>query len=120
MSTPPRTRFQTRGTGDGTMFGTPVVNAALSTELFALAVASLILGMTRESTKVLAIQRTLARVPSVAYPFDQSRPNFVNVQILLLTIPTPPLALLGTAAHWLVTQFSANSGGGVLAASNQF
>jgi hypothetical protein len=62
MSTLPWTRFQTRGTGDGTSFGTLMVNAALAAGLLALAVASLVLGMTWESTKVLAIQRTLARV----------------------------------------------------------
>ena len=69
---------------------------------------------------MLAIQRTLARVLGVVYALDQSRPNLVNVQILLLTISTPSLAFLGTAAHRLITQFSANSGGGVLVASNLF
>lgn len=120
VGTFPWTRFQTRSTGDGTMSGTLVVNAALTAGLLAFAVASLVLGMTRESTKMLAIQRTLARMPSVVYALDWSRPNLVDVQILLLTIPTPSLALRGTAAHWLIAQFSAKGGGGVLAARNPF
>jgi hypothetical protein len=55
MGTLPRTHFQTRGTCDGTIAGTLVVIAALTAGLLAFTVASLIFGMTRESTKMLAI-----------------------------------------------------------------
>ena len=96
------------------------MDAVLTTGLFALAVASLVLGVARVSTRVLAIQRAFARVVGVIHAFDQSRPNLVNVQIQLLTPPTSSLALLGTAAHRLVTQFGANGRGWIFMASNLF
>jgi hypothetical protein len=97
-----------------------VVNAALTARLFAQVVASLVLGMTWESTKVLTIQHMLARVLDVVNESDWSQPNLGRVQIQLLTIPAASLAFLGTAGHWLITQFVANSGSGVLEARNLF
>ena len=94
--------------------GTSVVNAALAAGLPALAAASLVLGMTRQRTQVLTIQRTLARVLGEVYAFDRSRPNLLSVQLLI--IPTSSPAFLGTIVHRLSTRFIANSGGGVLEA----
>ena len=70
MITPPWARFQTWGTGGGTRLGTFVMNTALATGFLALVVASLVLGMTRASTEVLAIQRALARMLYVVYACD--------------------------------------------------
>ena len=94
------------------------MDAALTATLLALAVASLVLGMAWASTEVLAVQRALARVLCVVYTFDQSRSNLVDVQIPLLTLPASSLALLGTTAHGLTTQFGAGDGGWFLVASN--
>jgi len=120
MFTPPWTCFQTRCAGDGTSVGTRVVNATLAAGLLALAVASFVLGVARLSAKMLAIQCSFARVLGVVYASDRSRPNFVDVQIQLLTSSTSSLALPGTAAHWLVAKFGTISGGWVLVARNPF
>lgn len=120
MSTLPWTRSRTWRADDRTKLGTLLVNAALTAGFFALAVAPLVLRMAWESTKVLAIQRTLARVLGVVYALDRTRPNFVNVQIPPLTIVAFPSAVFRTAAHWLIAQFNAYSGGGILEASNLF
>jgi len=95
-----------------------MVGAALTTGLLALAVASFVLGVARASTKVLAIQRTLAGVLGVVYAFDWSRPNLFDVQVSFLAIPTLSLALLGTTAHRFITQFRAIGGAWVLVTSN--
>jgi len=116
----PWTRFQTRGTGGGARFGTLVVNAALAAGLFALAVASFVLGMARNFANMLAVQQTLARVLGVIYAGDRSRRNPFGVQIQLLTLPTFSLALRGAAAHRLVAQFGARNGGRVPVASSSF
>ena len=97
-----------------------MVDAALATGLLAFAVAPLILRVARASTKVLTIQRTLTRVLGVVNALDSSRPDLVDVQIPLLTFSTSSLALLGTAAHRLVTNFGTSGGGWVLRASNLF
>ena len=97
-----------------------MVNAALAAGLLALAVASLVLRMARTSAKVLAIQRTLARVLGVVYACDRSRPNLIDIQVQLLTLPASSLTLPGTAAHRLVAEFDAISRGWVLVASNLF
>ena len=120
MSTLPWTCSRTRRTDDGTKLGTLLVNAALTAGLFALAVAPLVLRMAWESTKVLAIQHTLARVLEVVYALDRTRPNFVYVQIPPLTIVTFPFAVFRTAAHRLIAHFNAYSGGRILEASNPF
>lgn len=120
MGTLPRTRFQTRSTGSRARFRTLVMNATLATGLIALAIASLVLGMARTSAKVLTIQRALARVLGVVYAIDWPRTDLVDVQVQLLTFPTPVVAPLRTAAHWLVTQFRAGGGGWVPVASNLF
>jgi len=95
-----------------------VVNAALTTGLLAFAVASLALGVARASTKVLAIQRTLAGMLGVVYAFDRSRPNLFDVQVSFLAISAPSLTLLGTTAHRFITQFRAIGGAWVLVTSN--
>ena len=118
--TPPRTRFQTRGTGDGAGFWTLVVNAALAAGLLALTVASLVLGMTWASAKVLAVQRAFARVLGVVHACNWSRPNCVNVQVQFLTLPTSSLALPRTATHRFVAKFGASGRGWVLVASHLF
>jgi len=46
------------------------MDAALAAWLFTLAVAPLVLGVARVSTKVLAIQRAFARVVGMIYAFD--------------------------------------------------
>jgi hypothetical protein len=120
MFTLPWTRFQTWGTGDKTRFETPVVNTALAAGLLALAVASFVLGVARASAKVLAIQRTLARVLSVVYACNGSGLIFFDVQIQFLTLPTFPLALPRTAAHRLITELGAVNGGRVLVTGNSF
>ena len=120
MSTLPRTRFQTRRTGDGARFETRVVNTALAAGLFALAVASFVLGVTWSSAKMLTIQRTLARVLGVVYACDWSRPTLFDVQVQLLALATFPLTLAGTATHWLIAEFGASDTGWVLVASNLF
>ena len=58
-----------------------MVNAALAAGLLALAVASFVLRMARASTRVLAIQRTLAMVLGVVYACNRPRPNLVDVQV---------------------------------------
>ena len=79
MGTPPRTRFQTRSTCDGAKFWTLVVDAALAARFPTIVVASLVLGVALEPTKVLAIHRTLARVPGVVHTLDLSRSNLVDI-----------------------------------------
>lgn len=116
----PRTRFQTWGTSGGTGFGALVVGTALAASFLALVVAPFALGVARATAKVLAIQRTLARVFGVVYACYLPRPSLVDVQVSLLTLPTFSLALLGTAAHWLIAQFGASGGGWVLVTSNLF
>ena len=118
--TPPWTRLQTWGTGGRARFGARVMDTSLTTGLLALVVASLVLGVARVSTKVLAIQSALARVPGVIYAFDESRSSLVDVQIALLTLPTSSLAFVGTATHGFVTQCGASDGGWILMASNLF
>jgi len=120
MVTHPWTRFRTGGAGNGARFKTPVVDAALTTGLLALVVTPLVVGVARASTKVLAIQRTLAGVLGMFYAFDWSRPDLVDVQIPLLTFPASSLALLGAAVHRFITQFRAIGGAWVLVASNLF
>lgn len=120
MFTHPRTRFQTRSTGDGAGFWTLVMNATLTAGLFAFAVAPFVLGMTWTSAKVLAVQCAFARVLGVIYTRNRPRPNCVDIQVQLLTLPTSSLALPGTAAHRFVAKFGASGGGWVLVASHLF
>ena len=93
MSTPPWTCFQTRCVGDGISVGTRVVNPTLVTGLLAL-VASFILGVARLPAKILAIQRSLARMLGVVYACDRSRLDLVGVQVELLAFPHLPLHFL--------------------------
>lgn len=116
----PRTRFQAWGTSGRTGFGALVVNAALAAGFLALVVASFALGVARTTAKMLAIQRTLARVFCVVYACYLLRPSLVDVQVSLLALPTFSLALLGTAAHWLIAQFGTGGGGWVLVTRNLF
>ena len=97
-----------------------MVNAALTAGLLALAIASFVLGVARSSTKMLAIQRTLARVFGVVYACYRSRPNLIDVQVQFLASPASSLAFPGTAAHRFVTELGAISERRVLMASNSF
>ena len=92
--TPPRTHFQTRGTDSGTGLDACMVDATLAAGLLALPVASLVLGVARAPTKVLTVQHTLARVLGMVHARDYSRRNLVDVQIPLLALPAPSIALL--------------------------
>ena len=120
MGTFPWTCFQTRGTGNGARIWALVMDTALAAGFLALVVASLAFGVARKSTKVLAIQHTLAGVFGVVYTFDEPRSRLVDVQIQLLAFPAFSLALLGTTAHRLVTQFGTSGRSRVLMASNLF
>ena len=120
MGALPWARFQARSTGSRTRPRALVMDTTLAAGLFALGVASLVLGVARTSTKMLAIQWALARVLGVVYAIDWPRTDLVDVQVQLLTFPTPVVAPLRTAAHWLVTQFRAGGGGWVPVASNLF
>ena len=120
VGTFPWTRFQTRGTSSGARSWTLVVDATLAAGFLALAVTPLVLRVTRTSTKVLAVQRALARVLCVFNAFDWSRSNLIDVQVQLLTLSTSSLALFGTAVHRSVTWFGTDDGGRVLMANNRF
>ena len=94
------------------------MDATLAAGFFALGVASLVLGVARTSTKMLAIQCALARVPGVVYAFDRSRTNVVNVQVLFLTLATSSFAFLGAAPHGFIAKFSASDGSRVFITGN--
>ena len=96
------------------------MGATLAAGFLALAVTPLVLRVTRTSTKVLAVQRALARVLCVFNAFDWSRSNLIDVQVQLLTLSTSSLALFGTAVHRSVTWFGTDDGGRVLMANNRF
>ena len=120
MFTPPRARFQAGRADKGARFETPVMDTTLAAGLLAFAVTSFVLGMTRASATVLTIQCTFARVLGVVYTCDRSRSNRVEVQVQLLTLPAPSLALLRTAAHWLIAHFFAVGQGWIFVTSNLF
>lgn len=94
------------------------MDTTLAAGLFALGVASLVLGVARTSTKMLAIQCTLTRVLGVVCAFDWSRTNLVNVQVQFLTLPTSSFALLGAAPHGFVAKLGASDGSWVLMAGD--
>ena len=81
MFTPPWTRSQTRCAGDGASVGTRVASVAPAAGLLALTVTSFVLGVAWLSAKMLAIQRSLARVLGMVYACDRSRPNLVDAQV---------------------------------------
>jgi hypothetical protein len=118
MGALPWTRLQARSTGGRARLKALVMDTTLAAGLFALGVASLVLGVARTSTKMLAIQCALARVPGVVNAFDRSRTNLVNVQVQFLTLPASSFALLGAAPHGFVAKFSASDGSRVLMTGN--
>ena len=116
----PWTRFQARSTGNRTNFGALVVDTTLAAGFFALAVASLILGVALTPAKVLTIQCTFAIVFDVFDAGDSSRSTPFDIQVSFLTLPAFSLTLCGTTAHGLITKLSAFGGGWILVASNLF
>ena len=69
------------------------MNPMLVAGLLAL-VASFILGVARLPAKILAIQRSLARMLGVVYACDRSRLDLVGIQAELLASPHLPLHFL--------------------------
>ena len=118
MGALPWTRLQARSTSGRARLKALVMGTTLAAGLFALGVASLVLGVARTSTKMLAIQCALARVLGVVYAFDRPRTNLVNVQVQFLTLPTSSFALLGAAPHGVVAKFSASDGSRALMTGN--
>ena len=118
MGALPWTRLQARSTGGRARLKALVMGTTLAAGLFALGVASLVLGVARTSTKMLAIQCALARVLGVVYAFDRPRTNLVNVQVQFLTLPASSFALLGAAPHGFVAKFSASDGSRALMTGN--
>jgi hypothetical protein len=118
MGALPWTRFQARSTGGRARPKALVMDTTLAAGFFALGVASLVLGVARTSTKMLAIQCALARVPGVVYAFDRSRTNLGNVQVQFLTLATSSFALLGAAPHGFVAKSSASDGSRVFMTGN--